>query len=105
MCLPRSWIRHTDAAWSRTSPIEFSICACRNTTNFDDNRNGEWIWIVLRIVQRIQPDDIYNLAAQSHVQILFETPECTANADGLGALRLLEVVPMGRPPAQDRFLP
>ncbi len=47
---------------------------------------------VIRIVQETQPDEIYNLAAQSHVQVSFETPEYTANADGLGALRLLEAV-------------
>jgi GDPmannose 4,6-dehydratase len=47
---------------------------------------------VLRIVQQVQPDEIYNLAAQSHVQVSFETPEYTANADGLGALRMLEAI-------------
>ena len=45
-----------------------------------------------RIVQQVQPDEIYNLAAQSHVQVSFEEPEYTANADGLGALRLLEAI-------------
>lgn len=45
-----------------------------------------------RIVQQVQPDEIYNLAAQSHVQVSFEEPEYTANVDGLGALRLLEAV-------------
>jgi GDPmannose 4,6-dehydratase len=47
---------------------------------------------LIRIVQETQPDEIYNLAAQSHVQVSFETPEYTANADGLGALRLLEAI-------------
>src|SRR6266480_813339 len=47
---------------------------------------------MIRIVQETQPDEIYNLAAQSHVQVSFETPEYTANADGLGTLRLLEAV-------------
>jgi GDPmannose 4,6-dehydratase len=47
---------------------------------------------LIRIVQQTQPDEIYNLAAQSHVQVSFETPEYTANADGLGTLRLLEAV-------------
>ena len=47
---------------------------------------------VIRIVQEAQPDEIYNLAAQSHVQVSFETPEYTANADGLGTLRLLEAI-------------
>jgi GDPmannose 4,6-dehydratase len=47
---------------------------------------------LIRIVQETQPDEIYNLAAQSHVQVSFETPEYTANADGLGVLRLLEAI-------------
>ncbi|MCH8136316.1 MAG: GDP-mannose 4,6-dehydratase [Proteobacteria bacterium] len=47
---------------------------------------------LIRIIQEVQPDEIYNLAAQSHVQVSFETPEYTANADGLGALRLLEAI-------------
>ena len=45
-----------------------------------------------RIVQQVQPDEIYNLAAQSHVAVSFEEPEYTANADGIGALRLLEAI-------------
>jgi GDPmannose 4,6-dehydratase len=47
---------------------------------------------LIRLLQDIQPDEIYNLAAQSHVQVSFETPEYTANADGLGTLRLLEAM-------------
>lgn len=47
---------------------------------------------LLRIVQEVQPDEIYNLAAQSHVQVSFETPEYTANADAVGTLRLLEAI-------------
>jgi len=47
---------------------------------------------LIRIVQETRPDEIYNLAAQSHVQVSFETPEYTANADALGTLRLLEAV-------------
>ena len=47
---------------------------------------------LIRLVQEIQPDEIYNLAAQSHVAVSFETPEYTANADALGTLRLLEAV-------------
>lgn len=47
---------------------------------------------LIRIVQDTQPDEIYNLAAQSHVPVSFETPEYTANADGLGTLRLLETI-------------
>lgn len=47
---------------------------------------------LIRVIQETQPDEIYNLAAQSHVQVSFETPEYSANADGLGTLRLLEAV-------------
>jgi len=47
---------------------------------------------LIRIIQQVQPDEIYNLAAQSHVAVSFETPEYTANADALGALRLLEAI-------------
>jgi len=47
---------------------------------------------IIRLIQDIQPDEIYNLAAQSHVKVSFETPEYTANADGLGTLRILEAV-------------
>ena len=47
---------------------------------------------LIRIVQETQPDEIYNLAAQSHVQVSFETPEYTANSDALGTLRLLEAI-------------
>ena len=47
---------------------------------------------LIRIIQEVQPDEIYNLAAQSHVQVSFETPEYTANADGLGTLRILEAI-------------
>ncbi|SDG18544.1 GDP-mannose 4,6-dehydratase [Paraburkholderia phenazinium] len=47
---------------------------------------------LVRIIQRVQPDEIYNLAAQSHVAVSFEEPEYTANADGIGALRILEAI-------------
>ena len=47
---------------------------------------------LIRIIQQAQPDEIYNLAAQSHVQVSFDTPEYTANADALGTLRLLEAI-------------
>ena len=47
---------------------------------------------LIRIIQEVQPNEIYNLAAMSHVQVSFETPEYTANADGLGTLRLLEAL-------------
>lgn len=47
---------------------------------------------LIRLVQEVQPDEIYNLAAQSHVKVSFDTPEYTANADGIGTLRLLEAI-------------
>ncbi|MEI7784016.1 MAG: GDP-mannose 4,6-dehydratase [Betaproteobacteria bacterium] len=47
---------------------------------------------LVRIIQEVQPDEIYNLAAQSHVAVSFEEPEYTANSDGLGALRILEAI-------------
>jgi GDPmannose 4,6-dehydratase len=47
---------------------------------------------LIRIIQQVKPDEIYNLAAQSHVAVSFETPEYTANADAVGALRLLEAI-------------
>ena len=47
---------------------------------------------LIRIVQQVQPDEIYNLGAQSHVAVSFESPEYTANSDALGTLRLLEAV-------------
>lgn len=47
---------------------------------------------LIRIIQEVQPDEIYNLAAQSHVKVSFETPEYTGNADGLGCLRILEAI-------------
>jgi GDPmannose 4,6-dehydratase len=47
---------------------------------------------LIRLIQQTQPDEIYNLAAQSHVQVSFETPEYTGNADALGTLRLLEAI-------------
>ncbi len=47
---------------------------------------------LIRLIQEIQPDEIYNLAAMSHVHVSFETPEYTANADGIGTLRLLEAI-------------
>lgn len=47
---------------------------------------------IIRIIQQVQPDEIYNLGAMSHVKVSFDTPEYTANADGIGALRILEAV-------------
>ncbi len=60
---------------------------------------------LIRIVQQVQPDEIYNLAAQSHVAVSFETPEYTANADALGTLRLLEAIRILRPGGADALLP
>jgi GDPmannose 4,6-dehydratase len=58
---------------------------------------------LIRLVQEIQPTEIYNLAAQSHVQVSFETPEYTANADALGPLRLLEALRILRLDKTTRF--
>lgn len=58
---------------------------------------------LIRIVQETQPHEIYNLAAMSHVQVSFETPEYTANADGIGTLRLLEAIRMLKMEESCRF--
>ena len=58
---------------------------------------------LIRIIQESQPDEIYNLAAQSHVAVSFETPEYTANADGIGTLRLLEAIRILGREASTRF--
>src|SRR6266481_1213626 len=58
---------------------------------------------LIRIVQETKPTEIYNLAAQSHVQVSFETPEYTANADALGTLRLLEAMRILRMTGRVRF--
>ncbi|MEL6504972.1 MAG: GDP-mannose 4,6-dehydratase [Pseudomonadota bacterium] len=58
---------------------------------------------LIRLVQETEPDEIYNLAAQSHVQVSFETPEYTANADGMGTLRLLEAIRILRMEEKVRF--
>jgi GDPmannose 4,6-dehydratase len=58
---------------------------------------------LIRIIQEVQPDEIYNLAAQSHVMVSFETPEYTANADALGTLRLLEAIRILGLKAKTRF--
>lgn len=58
---------------------------------------------LIRIVQQVQPTEIYNLAAQSHVQVSFETPEYTANADGIGTLRLLEAIRILKMEDRTRF--
>src|SRR6202167_463805 len=58
---------------------------------------------LIRIVQEVQPDEIYNLAAQSHVQVSFETPEYTANSDAIGTLRLLEAIRILKLESKIRF--
>ena len=58
---------------------------------------------LIRIIQETQPDEIYNLAAQSHVQVSFETPEYTGNADALGTLRILEAIRILRLDQKARF--
>src|SRR5450631_4707987 len=58
---------------------------------------------LIRLIQETQPTEIYNLAAQSHVQVSFETPEYTANADALGTLRLLEAIRILRMEQRVRF--
>jgi GDPmannose 4,6-dehydratase len=58
---------------------------------------------LIRIIQEVQPDEIYNLAAQSHVAVSFETPEYTANSDAIGTLRLLEAIRMLNLQAKTRF--
>ncbi|MFO7715739.1 GDP-mannose 4,6-dehydratase, partial [Desulfosarcina sp.] len=58
---------------------------------------------LIRVLQQIQPDEVYNLAAQSHVQVSFETPEYTADVDALGAMRLLEGIRLLRLEKKTRF--
>lgn len=58
---------------------------------------------LIRLIQEIEPDEIYNLAAQSHVKVSFDTPEYTANADGLGTLRILEAIRLLKRQDQIRF--
>ena len=58
---------------------------------------------LIRVIQEVQPDEIYNLAAQSHVAVSFETPEYTANADAVGALRILEAIRILRLEHKTRF--
>lgn len=58
---------------------------------------------LIRLIQEIQPDEIYNLAAMSHVAVSFETPEYTANADGIGTLRILEAIRLLKLEEKTRF--
>tara|TARA_B100000674_G_scaffold80582_1_gene55961 strand:- start:341 stop:1375 length:1035 start_codon:yes stop_codon:yes gene_type:complete len=59
--------------------------------------------LVTRLIKEIKPDEIYNLAAQSHVQVSFESPEYTANADALGALRILEAIRFNKLEKKTRY--
>lgn len=67
-------------------PHETNVCLHLHYGDLTDATN------LIRIIQQVQPDEIYNLAAQSHVAVSFETPEYTANADALGTLRVLEAI-------------
>ena len=67
-------------------PHDANVRFCLHHGDLTDSTN------LIRIVQEVQPDEIYNLAAQSHVAVSFETPEYTANSDALGTLRLLEAI-------------
>jgi GDPmannose 4,6-dehydratase len=58
---------------------------------------------LIRIIQEVQPDEVYNLGAQSHVKVSFETPEYTANVDGLGTLRILEAIRILKLEEKTRF--
>src|SRR5690349_20557647 len=58
---------------------------------------------LLRVIQQVQPDEIYNLGAQSHVAVSFETPEYTANADAIGTLRILEAIRILKLEKRTRF--
>lgn len=64
----------------KESRFKYAYCDLTDSTN------------LIRLIQKIQPDEIYNLAAMSHVKVSFNTPEYTANADGMGTLRLLEAI-------------
>jgi GDPmannose 4,6-dehydratase len=69
-----------------TDPHEANVKFTLHYGDLTDSTN------LIRLIQEVQPDEIYNLAAQSHVKVSFDTPEYTANADGIGTLRILEAV-------------
>src|SRR5215216_7068432 len=69
-----------------TDPHEANVKLKLHYGDLTDSTN------LIRLIQEVQPDEIYNLAAQSHVKVSFETPEYTANADAMGTLRLLEAI-------------
>ena len=74
---------------SNTERIDHLLAENKITLHLGDMADAASI---IRIVSQVRPDEIYNLAAQSHVQVSFETPEYTANSDALGTLRLLEAI-------------
>lgn len=78
-------------------PHESDVCFRLHYGDLTDATN------LIRIVQEVQPDEVYNLAAQSHVAVSFDTPEYTANADALGTLRLLEAIRILRLEEKTRF--
>ena len=80
-----------------TDPLEHQTSFYMHYGDLTDATN------LIRLVQEIQPDEIYNLAAQSHVQVSFETPEYTANSDGVGTLRLLEAIRILKMEESTRF--
>src|SRR4030042_775370 len=87
--------RRIDHLFERDRDIEskfrYAYCDLTDSTN------------LIRIIQEIQPDEIYNLAAQSHVKVSFDLPEYTANSDGIGALRILEAIRILGMSAKTRF--
>jgi GDPmannose 4,6-dehydratase len=94
--LAKGYVVHSSSAVHRPSIPRASIISftIRTRREFSFLHYGDVTDAtnVIRIVQETKPDEIYNLAAQSHVQVSFETPEYTANADALGTLRLLEAI-------------
>ena len=91
-----TWCTASSAARRRSTPAASTISIrirmranVRFVLHYGDMTDATNL---IRLVQETQPDEIYNLAAQSHVQVSFETPEYTANADALGTLRLLEAI-------------
>ena len=86
----------SSAAVHRSIPTALTICTRIRTSepqkfrlHYGDLTDSSSL---LRVIQEVQPDEIYNLAAQSHVAVSFESPEYTANVDGFGALRILEAI-------------
>ena len=87
-------LRSLPSASITSMPIPHFSRACASSCIYGDMTDSTNL---IRIMQETWPSEIYNLAAQSHVQVSFETPEYTANADGLGTLRLLEAIRISEP--------